>query len=80
MVEDISATCVTLSGGPFQLGQHYISIRAKDCAGRWSTQWDTFGPFEVTDCNDNGIIDACESVCIPAALLARFFKLACSSM
>ena len=66
MVEDVAATC-TLTDGPFDLGQYYISMRAKDCAGHWSTEWDNFGPFEVIDCNDNGIVDICEGDCTPSS-------------
>lgn len=42
------------------LGDHWISLRAKDCAGHWSNEWETYGPFSITDCNDNGILDVCE--------------------
>lgn len=66
MIEDVAATC-TLTAGPFDLGRYYISMRAKDCAGHWSTEWDNFGPFEVIDCNDNGIVDICEGDCTPSS-------------
>ncbi len=45
------------------LGDHWISLRAKDCAGHWSNEWATFGPFRVTECNGNGILDVCEIPC-----------------
>lgn len=64
MLEDVLASC-TMTQGPFNLGQHYISMRAKDCAGNWSGEWEVFGPFEVTDCNNNGIVDICEGDCQP---------------
>lgn len=56
------------------LGTHYVSIRARDNAGRWSPQWATFGPFVVTDCNGSGILDVCDISCasegIPGCLVA----------
>ncbi len=46
------------------LGDHWISLRAKDCAGHWSNEWETYGPFTVTECNGNGILDICELPCV----------------
>ena len=63
MVEDVIRGCPVSEFGPFDLGAHYISIRARDCADHWSSEWETFGPFVVDDCNDNGIVDVCETRC-----------------
>ncbi len=41
----------------------FISLRARDCLGNWSTEWSSFGPFEITECNGNGIVDVCEVNC-----------------
>ncbi|MHC5111151.1 MAG: hypothetical protein ACYTHJ_14875 [Planctomycetota bacterium] len=45
------------------LGDHYISIRAQDNFGNWSDQYAVFGPFTITDCNDTGLMGACDIVC-----------------
>ena len=45
------------------LGQYYFSIKALDCAGNWGAAT-TFGPFEVIDCNDSGVLDGCDIKCI----------------
>ncbi|MHC5108362.1 MAG: hypothetical protein ACYTHJ_00620 [Planctomycetota bacterium] len=47
----------------FDIGTYYISIRAQDNAGRWSSDYVTFGPFEVLDCNNTGQLDACDISC-----------------
>ncbi len=65
---DAIGSCVTVQSGPFNFGDHYISIRAKDCAEHWSAQWATFGPFTVNECNGNGFIDLCEISCDPSTL------------
>lgn len=49
---------VTIS--PAYMGDYFFSLRAMDCAGNWSSQIATFGPFTITECNDNGILDVCE--------------------
>jgi len=51
---------------PFGLGQYYVSIRARDCDtyyGDWSAEWASFGPFTIGECNNNGILDVCETDC-----------------
>ena len=63
----VEGSCITLTQRPFYLGDWYISIRAKDCYNHWSTEWDTFGPFTVTECNNNGVVDICETYCNPSA-------------
>ncbi|MCP4251237.1 MAG: hypothetical protein GY778_29725 [bacterium] len=60
---DYSGCSPSVTSGPFNLADWYISIRAQDCLGNWSTQWNTLGPFTVTECNSNGILDACEVAC-----------------
>lgn len=62
MTEEVQASCCLVSP-PRILGHHYVSLRAKDRAGHWSSEWATFGPFTVTECNDNGILDVCEVAC-----------------
>lgn len=62
-VEDIHGTCVEVTEGPFDVGENYISLRAIDCAGHWSEQTRTLGPFEVLDCNSNGLVDICDVNC-----------------
>ena len=47
----------------WDLGQYYVSIKACDSAGNWSSEWSTFGPFEVVDCNGTGVLDACDINC-----------------
>ncbi len=47
----------------YELGEYYVSIKAQDNAGHWSSQWDTFGPFEVLDCNNSGQLDICDIDC-----------------
>ncbi len=58
-----SGCYLSTSGGPFNFGDWYVSIRAGDCSGNWSTTWSTFGPFTVGECNGNGILDVCEITC-----------------
>ncbi len=58
-----SSCYITASHGPVTFGDWYVSIRARDCAGNWSDDWSTFGPFTVSECNGNGIIDVCEIAC-----------------
>ncbi|MHC5111458.1 MAG: hypothetical protein ACYTHJ_16450 [Planctomycetota bacterium] len=45
------------------LGEWWLGIRAQDCIGQWSAQLAFFGPFEINECNGNGIIDICETDC-----------------
>ncbi|GMU20212.1 MAG: hypothetical protein AMXMBFR13_03110, partial [Phycisphaerae bacterium] len=62
MVEEPDAigSCTSFTSPARSFGDHYLSIRAKDCADHWSNEWETFGPFTVTECNANGILDICE--------------------
>jgi len=60
--EFVEGSCCIVSP-PRGLGDHYVSLRAKDCAGNWSSEWSTYGPFRVTECNGNGILDICEIPC-----------------
>jgi len=46
------------------LGDWYFSIKARDSSGKWSSQWSTFGPFEVIDCNGSGLLDICDIDCL----------------
>lgn len=48
--------------GPLTLGSYQLSIRARDCADHWGPST-IFGPFLITECNANGIIDVCETDC-----------------
>ncbi|MCZ6697682.1 MAG: hypothetical protein O7D94_01975, partial [Planctomycetota bacterium] len=41
---------------------YYFSIKAKDNAGNWGLT-ETFGPFEITDCNGSGLLDLCDIDC-----------------
>lgn len=59
---DFTSCDLRLHGGPFDLGEYYLSIRAQDCAGHWGAA-ETFGPFVVGECNNNGIMDICEIAC-----------------
>ncbi len=59
---DVNGSCA-LPGPVLAPGDWYVSIRAQDCASNWSGQYATFGPFEIRDCNTNGIVDACEVDC-----------------
>ena len=52
---------------PLYLGDHYFSIRARDAGGDWSTEYATFGPFVIGECNNNGIMDICEIACNQSA-------------
>lgn len=52
--------------GVFQLGAHYISIKARDAAGHWSDNYATFGPFVIVDCNNSGVLDVCDINCCDA--------------
>ncbi len=54
---------LTTSAGFGLLGDYYFSIKAQDCDGTWSNQWDSFGPFTITDCNGTGILDLCDIDC-----------------
>ncbi len=47
----------------YQLGEYYVNIKAQDNDGNWSSQWSTFGPFEVLDCNNSGQLDICDIDC-----------------
>ncbi len=47
----------------FDLGEYYFSIRTRDCGGNVSDGFATFGPFEVQDCNNSGILDICDTTC-----------------
>ncbi len=60
--EDVQGSCCIVSHTR-EPGSHYVSLRARDCAGHWSSEWTTFGPFTVTECNGNGILDICEIPC-----------------
>lgn len=60
---EFKGTCVSLTDGPFRVGDYYLSIKALDRASHWSNEWATFGPFTVNDCNGNGITDICEITC-----------------
>ncbi len=54
----------TSTSPPAPVGtQLYISLRARDCLENWSNEWSSFGPFLVTECNNNGIVDVCEVNC-----------------
>jgi len=62
-LENPDATTSSVTSPPFDLGEYYLSLRAQDCAGNWSDEWSNFGPFIVTECNGNGIVDICETDC-----------------
>ncbi len=59
-VDDCAIQGTVAAGG---LGDWYISIKAMDNAGRWSNDYLTAGPFTVTDCNNNGVLDVCDTDC-----------------
>ncbi|MBN2445151.1 MAG: hypothetical protein JXO22_00370 [Phycisphaerae bacterium] len=59
---DFTSCDLRISGGPFDLGEQYLSIRVRDCSGRWGPAA-TFGPFVIGECNNNGILDLCEIAC-----------------
>jgi len=68
-VPDMSANIVDFSGcrpaahlEHYGLGTYYFGIRAQDCAGHWGPH-QVFGPFEITECNGNGILDVCDISC-----------------
>lgn len=44
------------------LGPQYFSIMAHECGRPW-TDTAVFGPFEILDCNNSGIIDLCDISC-----------------
>lgn len=46
---------------PLGLGSYWLSVRAVDALGRWSPNFACFGPFVITECNSNGILDVCET-------------------
>ncbi len=57
-------TCSVTGEAPaWDLGEFYFSIKARDNAGNWASEWSTFGPFEVIDCNDTGVLDICDVSC-----------------
>jgi hypothetical protein len=62
---EIVGSCVTVSLDAEPIGDYYISIRARDWTGKWSNNFGVYGPFTVTDCNSNGIVDVCEVNCAP---------------
>ncbi|MDO8631835.1 MAG: hypothetical protein Q7R41_15215, partial [Phycisphaerales bacterium] len=62
---EIYGSCVSVTAGPYSLGEHYVSIRANGWGITASDEWATFGPFTVTDCNANGRLDVCEITCTP---------------
>ncbi len=45
------------------LGEWFISIKAMDNANHWSDGYRTVGPFKITDCNGNGVLDVCDTDC-----------------
>ncbi len=55
--------CLLRATAAFGLGEYYFSVKAQDCSNKWSNQWMTYGPFEVTDCNGTGILDLCDISC-----------------
>ncbi len=52
-----------LTSLPLELGRHFFIIRAGDCSGNWQEEVTSFGPYEIIECNDNGIVDLCEVDC-----------------
>ena len=54
----ITGTC--LAGG---VGDNYFHIKAAECGFSFPDEYATFGPFNVRDCNSNGIVDVCEIGC-----------------
>lgn len=62
-VVDFAKCPPEIHGGPYDMGSYYLSLRARDCTGKWSNEWATFGPFVVGECNNNGILDVCEIAC-----------------
>ena len=69
--QEVTGSCA-LPGPVLPPGDWYVSIRAVDCLGNWSSQYATFGPFEIRDCNLNGITDACEVDCDESVLRDLF--------
>ena len=67
-------SCVSRATSPpkYADSDHYVSIRARDNDGRWGPT-STFGPFTITDCNDNGVMDLCETSCTPDGAFAGCF-------
>ncbi len=68
-VPDMTANLVDFSGclptanlEHYGLGQYYFGIRAQDCGGMWGPH-QVFGPFEINECNGNGILDVCDFTC-----------------
>lgn len=49
--------------GATSIGDYYFSIKAQDGLENWSSEWRTFGPFTVTDCNGSGLLDLCDIDC-----------------
>ncbi len=68
---DVLGSC-TLPGPVLGEGDWYVCIRARDCANNWSSQFATFGPFEIRDCNSNGVTDACEVDCDESFLIDAY--------
>jgi hypothetical protein len=64
---DVNGSCA-LPGPVLAPGDWYVSLRAIDCIGNWSSAYATFGPFEIRDCNADGIVDACEVGCDESVL------------
>ncbi|MHC4697851.1 MAG: transthyretin-like family protein, partial [Planctomycetota bacterium] len=60
---DWTGCFLTATDGPYNFADWYVSIRARDCDLNWSPDWSTWGPFTVTECNNNGILDVCEISC-----------------
>ncbi len=61
--EDVAGTETGVTSRPLGLGEWYFSIRTHDCVGNWDDDAAVFGPFEVTECNGNGIVDLCDTAC-----------------
>jgi len=61
--DDPMATETSIRSPLSGLGEWYLRIRARDCADHWSSDSQLFGPFVVTECNGNGIVDACDTDC-----------------
>ena len=46
------------------VGDNYFHIKGRQCfSAAFPDEFATFGPFEVLDCNSNGIIDLCDTNC-----------------
>lgn len=64
---DVSGSCVDVKMEARGVGAHYLSIKARGWDKDWSNDWGVFGPFNVADCNSNGIVDVCEVSCDPSS-------------